>query len=241
MTNDGTRGDAVLNTLKVDMARVKFWMNGVDKDMCQRIEFDEAELRRKLNIGKETKILLMLSRLENWKRVDRALTALPPVIQKHNEALLIIIGDGPERCRLEKLVDRLQIRANVQFLGALPHEEIWQYLKIADIFLSLYDLSNMGNPLLEAMSCGKCIITLNTGDTSQLIHHKENGVLLELGELPHLPQVICGLLEDAKLRQRLGQKAREFALEHFWTWDERMEEEISTVERIIKARRPGTR
>ena len=233
MANDGTRGDTVLNTLGVDTKRVRFWMNGVDKDICECLDFDETQLRKKLCINKETKILLMLSRLVGWKRVDRALMALPEVLAQHHNIMLISIGDGPERSQLEALTRKLQIQDHVRFLGALPHQEIGPYLKVADIFLSLYDLSNVGNPLLEAMACGKCIVTLNTGDTDRLIHNGENGVLLEIDHLPQLPRVICGLLEDAEMRRELGQRAEEFALNNFWTWEERMQEEVTLVEEIV--------
>ncbi len=235
MTNDGTRGDAVLRTLGVDMRLVKFWMNGVDKMACERISVDMTQVRHSLNIGVETKVLLILSRLVSWKRVDRALVALPKVVQKHRDVVLVIIGDGPERHKLEGLVDTLQVREYVRFLGALPHDETWTYLKIADLFLSLYDISNVGNPLLEAMSCGKCIVTLNTGDTGTIIRNRENGVLLEPDELSRLASIICDLLEDKDLRTRLGQNARDFALNRFWTWEERIKEETSVVEKLIIA------
>ena len=48
----------------------------------------------------------------------------------------------------------------------------------------------MGNPLLEAMMAGKCIVTLNNGDTSQFIKNNENGILLEYDQLSKLPEVI---------------------------------------------------
>ncbi len=233
MTNDGTRGDCVLRTLGVDMNRVKFWMNGVDQMSDDRISIDQSKIRNSINIGMETRALLMLSRLVKWKRIDRALTALPHIINKHKNIVLVIIGDGEERRNLEEITNNLQIRDHVRFLGALPHDDIWPYLKIADIFLSLYDLSNVGNPLLEAMSCGKCIVTLNTGDTSTIIHNQENGILLELDKLPMLPDIICDLLSDDDLRKRLGQNAGQFAQNHFWTWEERMEKEISAVEKIM--------
>lgn len=86
---------------------------------------------------------------------------------------------------------------------------------MADIFLSVNDLGNVGNPLLEAMVCGKCIVTLNNGDTDRLIHDRENGMLLEMDQLPKLPRVICDLLRNGEMRRELGQKAKESASKHF--------------------------
>jgi len=62
---------------------------------------------------------------------------------------MIIKGDGPERKILEQLSNKLGIKQYIRFEGASPH--------------------NVGNPLLEAMMRGKCIVTLNNGDTGRFI------------------------------------------------------------------------
>ena len=82
---------------------------------------------------------------------------------------MIIKGDGPERKILEQLSNKLGIKQYIRFEGASPHNEVPKYFATADIFLSFYDWSNVGNPLLEAMMGGKCIVTLNNGDTGRFI------------------------------------------------------------------------
>jgi len=57
--------------------------------------------------------------------------------------------------------------------------------------------------------------------------------MLEIDQLSQLPGVICDLLSDGEMRRELGQKAKEFALKHLWTWEERIGEEITLVEKII--------
>ncbi|MEM4675392.1 MAG: glycosyltransferase family 4 protein [Nitrososphaerota archaeon] len=148
--------------------------------------------------------------------------------------MLVIIGEGPERSRLEQLAIKLGVENHVRFEGAVLHKEIPKYLAAADIFLSFYDWSNVGNPLLEAMMAGKCIVTLNNGDTGQFVKNMENGILLEYEDLPRLPEVIKRLLADEDLRKKLGANARRFAEENFWSWDERINAEIAEVERLIE-------
>lgn len=108
--------------------------------------------------------------------------------------VLVIVGNGSERERLQGIARELGVEQHVRFEGAVPHGEIIQYLAAADIFLSFYDWSNVGNPLLEAMMAGKCIVTLNNGDTGQFVKNEENGILLEYEEPPKLPEVIRNLL-----------------------------------------------
>jgi len=232
MTNDGTQGDRVLESLNVNMERVRFWMNGVDWDLFKSLP-EKAEARNHLRVNAQ-RVLLTLSRLVQWKRVDRAIQALPEVVRLFPDTVLIIVGDGPERERLEQLARDLGVHDHVRFEGAVPHKEIPKYLAAADIFLSFYDWSNVGNPLLEAMMAGKCIVTLNNGDTGQFVRNGENGVLLEYEDLPRLPEVIKELLANDELRKRLGANARKFAEENFWSWQERIEAEVTEVSRLIK-------
>lgn len=234
MTNDGTQGDKVLSRLNVDMEKVKFWINGIDKDTYTYISnFDKEKFKKKLGIKKNTKILLMVSRLENWKRVDRMIKAMPEITKKYQNIKLLIIGDGSEIKNLENLTKRLMIENYIRFLGALSHKELKNYYNLADIFISLYDLSNVGNPLFEAMSCGKCIITIDVGDTNKFIFNSKNGILLKKEEVDKLPEIIINLLKNDEYREKLGKNAREFAEKNFWTWEERMEAEIKEVEKLL--------
>jgi glycosyltransferase involved in cell wall biosynthesis len=235
MTNDGTQGDRVLKSLGVNMERVRFWMNGVDWELFKSLP-EKAEVSKYLQVS-GCKVLLTVSRLVRWKRVDRAIQALPEVVRSFPDTILLIVGDGPERKRLEQLAKDLGVEKYVRFEGAVPHKEVPKYLAAADIFLSFYDWSNVGNPLLEAMMAGKCIITLNNGDTGQFIKNGENGILLEYEDLPKLPEVIKELLANEDLRNRLGASAWKFAEEHFWSWQERIEAEIAEVGQLIEQRK----
>jgi glycosyltransferase involved in cell wall biosynthesis len=231
MTNDGTQGDKVLKILGVNMEHVRFWMNGVDWDAFLSMP-TQVQARDRLDIDSNY-VLLTVSRLVEWKRVERIIHALPKLIEDVPDSMLIVVGDGPERKKLQQLSQMLKVDHNVRFEGAIPHSKISEYFATADIFLSLYDLSNVGNPLLEAMMAGKCIITLNNGDTSRFISDGENGVLLEYHDLPRLPGVIKELFLDDNFRNRLGVSARKFAEDNFWSWKDRMEAEVQAVKGLL--------
>jgi len=232
MTDDGTQGDKVLSCLGVDRSKVRFWMNGVNKEIFNP-NFNTAEFKKSLHIPEQTKILLSVSRLVRWKRVDRIIKAMSQITSSFPNTILLIVGDGPERNKLEKLSRDLSLRDRIVFIGSLPHPETIHFINAADIFTSLYELSNVGNPLLEAMICGKCIVTLNNGDTAKYITNQKTGILLEENNPDELPPIITRLLEDNTFRERLGKNAREFALKHFWTWDERMDAEIEEAEKLL--------
>lgn len=236
ITNDGTQGDLVLNTLNpTAMPRLRFWRNGLDMSCFKPFPSSTIPaLRSKLGVNNGHTVLLTLSRLERWKRVDRVIQSLPQVIAQEKDIRLIIVGDGEkeEREYLEALTQKLSVEDFVEFVGKIPHKSVVEYLNIADIFVSTYDLSNVGNPLLEAMSCEKCIVTLNNGTTGELIKNGETGMLLEVDEADRLSEVIVTLVKNPDLRRELGQKARKYALTNFWTWEERMATEVKEVTRL---------
>lgn len=232
MTNDGTQGDQVLKALKNKTEKVCFWMNGVNKSPSPANPQRVHELVQRLEIANK-QVLMTVSRLVNWKRLDRIINAMPEIIHHVPEAVLLIVGDGAERKRLEELVKENQLEKSVLFLGSLNHERVLEVLEIADVFVSLYDLSNVGNPLLEAMIAEKAIVTLNNGDTGKFIQNEENGLLLELDAIDQVPEKIIMLLKDKVKAQRLGNNAGKFAQEHFWTWDERMCAEVRTLKEMI--------
>lgn len=231
ITDDGTRGDEVAKYFKLPASRMKFWMNGVDKSKFDP-NFDVAEFKRQLGIASDARIILAVSRLERWKGVDRLIKSVPEVVAARNDLVFLVIGDGSERESLHKMAHALQINSFVRFIGAIPSSEVTKFMNAADIFVSLQDYSNLGNPLFEAMVCGKCILTLDTGDTARIIRSGETGILLSLKNLEELPEKIIHLLDNNELRNELGKNARQYALDNFQSWDQRIEMEIAELEEL---------
>lgn len=240
MTDDGTQGDEVLAAVNpASRGNVRFWRNGLDLDRLQPATAAERQgARQSLGLSDDQFVLLTASRLAAWKRVDRAIAALPALLQREPRSLLLIVGDGEERSNLEALVRRLGVRAAVRFEGAVPQEAVAGYMRAADVFLAVADLSNVGNPLLEAMACGMAVVTVDAGDTRDLVRDGETGRLLPAGDPAVIAAAVAELAADPALRSRLAAGARAYAETHFWTWEARMEAEVREVERLAGAPAP---
>jgi glycosyltransferase involved in cell wall biosynthesis len=237
MTDDGSQGDRNLQELGVDMSKVRFWMNGTDKDAFVEIP-SRQEARSQLGL-KRGRVILMLSRLVWWKCVGRGIEAFPQVLSECPDTVLLIVGNGPEKPKLERLAEDIKLADRVRFVGAVPRQEIKTYFAAADIFLSLYTLSNVGNPLLEAMLSGKCIVTLATGDTARVVKHGLTGVLLKEDDLALLPGELVSLLKDQARAAKLGSNAREYARNRFLSWEQRMSMEIMEVTELLARPKPS--
>jgi phosphatidylinositol alpha-1,6-mannosyltransferase len=238
MTDDGTRGDEVLAMLNpAALPRLRFWRNGIGLERLRPATAAERSHRRRaLAIPEDALVLMTASRLASWKRVDRAVTALPRVLESIPSAVLVIVGDGEERPNLQRLAAELGVAHAVRFVGAVPQEQVAEFMQAADVFLAIADLSNVGNPLLEAMASGLAVIAVDAGATRDLIVDGETGRLASSGD----PQVMAGVIEhlarDDALRSLLGTGARRYAEEHFWTWEARLDAELTAVEQLVVAR-----
>jgi len=239
MTNDGTQGDEVLARINpASRGKVRFWRNGLDLDRLRPVDAAErAEHRRALGIADDDLVLLTASRLAAWKRVDRAIAALPAVLAELPNALLVVAGDGEERERLERQARELGVAGRVRFAGAVRQEDVGQYMQAADLLLALADLSNVGNPLLESMACGLPSIAVDAGATRELVIDGETGRLLTSGDRAEVARAIVALGRDGEARARLAAGARRYAEAHFWTWEDRLAAELEEVERLVGAPR----
>jgi len=241
MTDDGTRGDEVLAALNPESAgRVRFWRNGLDLEALRPPSPEEtASARADLGLAAGDFVLVTSSRLARWKRVDRAIDAVAELRRLGREAKLLIVGDGEERQALEGRVAALRLEDRVRFAGAVPFDQVKRYLWAADVFLSVNELSNVGNPLLEAMTAGRCVLTLDEGDTRDLVRDGETGVLLPAGAAPPaIAEAIASLAGDPERRRRLGEGARRLAEASFWSWEKRMDAELDAVEALVPRAQP---
>jgi glycosyltransferase involved in cell wall biosynthesis len=240
MTDDGTQGDEVLARLNPgSVGRVRFWRNGLDLMLLRPPSDQEAsEARQGLGIKRGAFVLVTATRLARWKRIDRAIDAVALLRDRGMEVRLIVVGDGEERDNLEQQARSLGLGDRVEFAGAVPQSEVQRYLWAGDVFICVNELSNVGNPLLEAMLSGRCILTLDEGDTRDLIKDGETGVLLGSGQPAVIADAIEALIGDADRRRWLAAGARAFAEANFWSWQQRLDAEVDAVEALISSREP---
>lgn len=214
VTNDGTGGDEVAKYFNIPNKRLYFWRNGVDRP-CDKVVYDD------------TIRIISLARLEGWKHVERIIEAFSEVATKN--MVLDIVGGGPEENNLKELVGYLDLDDKVIFHGEVSRERALALLSNADIYMSTNDYSNISNSLMEAMSCGKGIIVLNTGKTSDIIDGS-NGLLIDDEfELGNAIEKMC----DKETRIFLGYKAKKYASENFESWDVRIQKEVSVCDELI--------
>ncbi len=185
--------------------KIRVILNGVDPN-----RFDPAKIRVEKKIS--CPIILTARRLVKKNGVDSLLRAMPHILDQV-ECKLLIIGDGPERSDLIHLAEKLEIEHSVDFLGAIPHNDIARYIALADIAVvpSIVEASSIF--MLESMAMGKPVVANCAWGLAEVINGK-NGVLTDA---THLGEAIAGLLCAEQVQKELGENARQYVIEnHSW-------------------------
>jgi len=227
--NDGSGGDKVARRLGVPSGRLHFLLNGVDKELFSP-PASRAQAKESLGLSPDAPLLLSVSRLDAEKHHGRLIRALPEVLERFPQAQAFIVGEGPERGRLQEQASRLGVSSSVKMPGALSREEVARYYKACDLFLSLSDRTNATNTTLEAMCCGACVLAIDAAETSETLGGGGNAVLLPRERLPELGRVILELLEDEAKRTAIGKAGAAFAAGRVPSVEQRSRMEAEVVE-----------
>lgn len=190
--------------------RIEVVHNAIDPQWGRRDVEASAALRAKLGIGPEKRVALIVGRLSAEKDHGTLLEALRRVRSMTPEAHLAIVGDGPERPRIEAAVRALGLAGAVTLTGQVPSAE--PYYGIADICVLSSLSEGSPNALLEAMAAGTPVVATAVGGIPEMVTNGESALLIQPGDCQAMTGAIAALLADGELARRLAARAREVVL-----------------------------
>ncbi|HSQ21492.1 MAG TPA: glycosyltransferase [Coriobacteriia bacterium] len=179
--------------------------------------------------------LVHAGRLGHEKNVDVVVHAFAHLLERHPGVRLDIIGDGPAREGLERLVARLGIQDRVGLLGFMNRTALGRAYAGYDAFVTASTIETQGIVLLEAMSAGLPVVGVDALAIPELVADGRNGFVVPPGDEEAMAEALERLLGDEALRERLGTACREDVKEHaLESVVTRLE---SHYERVLAARR----
>jgi N-acetyl-alpha-D-glucosaminyl L-malate synthase BshA len=159
----------------------------------------------------------LLLHVSNFRPVKRALSCVDVLaaVRKERDAVLVMVGDGPDRAACEDRARRLGIRDCVRFLGS--QAEVERLLPLADLFLLPSEYESFGLAVLEAMACGTVPLAFASGGLPEVVTSGEDGLLLPPHEDAAMARAALELLGDDARRKAMGEAARASAVTRFAT------------------------
>ncbi|MDD3284537.1 MAG: glycosyltransferase [Patescibacteria group bacterium] len=210
--NNCTRLTVVSNAIKNEALKIGSKINtevlpmGVDLDIFNPKNYSE-EIKSKYNINGS--FLLFVGRLSEKKGIKYLIEAMPRIIEKFPTTKLLIIGNGEEKNKLEKLSKTLNLENNIIFTGAIHNLELPKYYATADIFIGPSIITKNGDreglpvTYMEAMASGSVLIGTNLDGNYDILDHEKTGIMIKQHNSVEISKYVIELLDNKDYREKL--------------------------------------
>jgi glycosyltransferase involved in cell wall biosynthesis len=184
--------------------------NGIDLEMFDR---RAAEHEPGPTLDRSGPLIACFGSLHRLKGHEYLLRTMPEIVRGHPAAVLLLVGDGPERARLEQLSHALGVPGAVKFLGFQAN--VPSIMKQIDICVHPSVDEAFGLVLLEAMAAGKPVVATRAGGIGEIVADGATGLLVPPRDPGAIAAAVSGLLGDAELRASMGTRGRARVEERF--------------------------
>ena len=220
------------NTFPADFkSKITVIHDGIDTQAVAPSSKVTLTLNGNITLTKQDEVITFVNRnLEPYRGYHIFMRALPALLKKRPNAIVLIVGGDdvsygarPEDGKKWKDIFIDEIRPaisiadwqRVHFLGTIPYESFIPLLQLSTVHVYLTYPFVLSWSLLEAMSVGCTIVASDTQPLREAIAHDKTGRLVDFFDHQALAKEICQLLDNAKLRAKLGKNARAFAIKHY--------------------------
>jgi len=171
-------------------------------------------VRAELVIEGDRTLIGTVAALTDHKGHRYLLEAIPPVVERHPEALFLLVGEGELRGELERQAGSLGLGSqHLRFLG--QREDVPAILGALDLFVLPSHMEGLGTAIVDAQMAGLPVVATRAGGIPEIVLDGVTGLLAEPRDPACLAERILTMLDDAALRARLAGAGRRRAMEHF--------------------------
>ena len=190
----------------------------------------DVELVKKDQKNSEKVNIVMVARFDNQKNHIELLNTIYPLNGYH----IHFVGDGPLLSQVKKHAENLNIHSNITFWGRLDSVE--HVLNQSDIFALISNWEGFPRSTLEAMRTGLPVIVSNVGGAAEAIENGISGFVVNKGDVNTLRHVLAELLNNEKMRKKMGIKAKE-RFETFYKFEIMYRKTVKIYEEVLNAAR----
>jgi glycosyltransferase involved in cell wall biosynthesis len=170
-------------------------------------EDDRSEVRRVLGIGADTFVVGWVGRMTAVKRIDDVLLGFRGLLDLGLDATLCLVGDGPDRDRLERFAHELGIVKRCLFVGY--QDDVGRFYSAIDALL--LPSANEGTPVsvIEALAAQRPAVATRVGGVPDVVEDGVDGFLVEMGDVGAIAERLAQLARDPQLRAEMGARGRD--------------------------------
>lgn len=200
----------LIEKLKLDPSSVVSIPTGTD--VSRYVPGDKAKARKELSLPLTAPIIGIVAALRSWKGHRFLISALQD--PRLAEAVLVFVGDGPQRPTLEAQIAEAGVQNRVIFAGR--RDDVWRWLPAFDVF-TLPSTGHETTPqaIQQAMACGIPVVTTPAGAGLELVTDGETGLVVESENPAALADGIARILDDKPLAERLAAVGPKHVHAHF--------------------------
>ncbi len=176
-------------------------------------DYDKVAFRQELGLPRTTPVAGMVAQLIERKGHRHLLAALPMVLARHPELVVLIYGRGPLEGWLRERIAAEGLGGNVRLMGFI--DDLPDRLGCLDLLVHPADMEGLGVSLLQASAARVPIIASRAGGMPEAVRDGENGLLIDPGDVAALARAMDQLLGDARLRDTLGEAGRALVQREF--------------------------
>jgi phosphatidylinositol alpha-1,6-mannosyltransferase len=196
--------------------------SGVDSQLFSP-SADGAMVRRRHGLI-DRPVIVCVSRLVARKGQDVLIRAMPTIARAIPGVALLIVGGGPHREQLERMVREAGLERDVVFTGSVPFEELPAHYAAGDVFampcrsrLRGLEVEGLGIVYLEANACGLPVVAGDSGGAPDAVLEGQTGHVVDGRSVDAVTEKIIGLLRDDERRREMGAAGREWVTRE-WQW-----------------------
>jgi glycosyltransferase involved in cell wall biosynthesis len=195
---------------------VRLVHSGVDTAHFKPDAVRRRESRASLAIPLDADVLVMAATINRQKGIALGVDVFSELAAARPRLHLVVVGDGPERRRLEAVARGGRGAARVRFVGAVPDWDVARYYAAGDLLLyPTLRAEGMPRAIVEAMSSGLAVVATDRGGVRTAVRDGETGILLARPSRPLLTTAVAGLLDQPPRRRALGERAAAVIREEF--------------------------
>lgn len=171
------------------------------------------------------RVIVSVGRLVHRKGQDKLIEAMPLILKNYPDTVLLLIGEGPIKNMLEKLIRHHSLENDVIFTGRIQYSDLPRYIQLGEIFAMPsrdrffgLEVEGLGIVYLEASACGVPVIVGKSGGAPDAVIENKTGLVVDGTNPLKIADAISELLGNKPRAKEMGDEGRKWVVEN-WRWD----------------------